>query len=129
MRSAVAIAILSAALAGCGKAKANEPDSLNPAHCIAALSFEANELDRLGNRAEQVKQLVVRVSFEAEKAKAKGKARDEVKAEMRDFSWANHFEPTVMHRLAAQCRTHQDADPAFAEFRSKFLAFMNGKLS
>jgi hypothetical protein len=129
MRCAVLIAVLSAALAGCGKASATEPDSLNPAHCLMALGLEANELSDLGNRADEVKQLLVRVTFETRKAKAAGKTHDETKAEMRDFGWANHFDPAIMHRLASECRTHEDADPAFAEFKRKYLDFMNGKLS
>lgn len=129
MCRAVMIAVLLAGLVGCGNATATEPDSLNPAHCLTALSYEANELSDLGNHADQVKQLIPRVAFELHKAKAAGKTHDETEAEMRKFGWANHYDPKLMHQLSSECRTHQDADPAFATFQRSFLDVLNGKLS
>jgi hypothetical protein len=123
------ITILSTALASCGSAKAEGPNINNPVHCIAALGSVAIELDRERNHPQQVKEIFARMAFESKHARDAGMTRDEVKAAMLEFNKANHFEPALMHRVAAQCGARQDADPSFAEHQRAFLAAMDGRLS
>jgi hypothetical protein len=113
-------------LAGCGRTDATQPDSTNPVHCIAALTYEMILWDKVGNHPEQFKEGLFRMMVEENKSKAQGHSHEEIKAAVLAFAKANAKEPAVMHRLAADCLAQENADPSFQREKQKIAAFMSG---
>jgi hypothetical protein len=126
MRRALAIIAASAMLASCGRASASEPDSHNPVHCIAAITYQMVLWDKVGGHPEQMKEGAARAMAEDRRAKATGLSSEDVKAEMSAFTKANRKKPGVMRKLAADCLVTEDADPVFQRQKRKNLAFLNG---
>ena len=125
MRSVLGVVVLAVALTGCGEARAAEPDSNNPAHCIAAFTYQSVLWKKVGNHPEQVQEGLARSLFESRKWTNSGRSQSERRAVMMAMLKAYGNNPEAMNALAARCLAAEDTDPCFREMRPDILAFMN----
>lgn len=112
VRTAVA-ALITVALPACGSARAEKPDSQNPAHCFAA--FQYGRAIMLGHEKPEVYGAIVstaRAMYEMRQIKGSeaqrlGKSTGE--ALLSDYA----DQPDTLEQLLRDCYKKQDADPAF----------------
>jgi hypothetical protein len=101
-------------LTGCGSAAASEPDSRNPAHCIAALNMAAawNENDKSSPHPEWTEQYRAAMVYEMEKLKKSGRSVEDAKAEGVAFTKA-YWKDSRMPSFVLECVRAQARDPNF----------------
>jgi hypothetical protein len=127
MRAFPIFVVAATALAGCAKASAAEPDSRNPAHCIAAMNFSAFWLGKNNKYPEKVTEVRARALFEAQKIKASGGSMEAAKAESDALTRAFGNDLEKMNALSLACGVAQDRDPRFkAEIPALIATVRNG---
>jgi hypothetical protein len=102
------------ALASCNRAGAVQPDSSNPAHCIAAFHYGAYWF-KVGNRPDKVTDMVARGMFEMQKIKSSGGSASAALAEGKALTRLYAADSKKMDALFTACGLAQDADPRFRE--------------
>ena len=96
-------------LTGCGSAAASEPDSRNPAHCIAP----GDEIARLERpHPEWTEQYRAAMVYEMEKLKKSGRSVEDAKAEGVAFTKA-YWKDSRMPSFVLECVRAQARDPNF----------------
>ena len=121
MKRAVIVASTVIALVACGRARAETPDSKNPAHCIAALNYGAYWFN-VGKRPDKVTAMVARGIFEMNKIKASGGSVADAKAEGMALTKAYADNEKEMDALLVACGSAQDADTQFKAQQPTLLA-------
>lgn len=122
MRAVIVVIAAGTALAGCSKAFAAQPDSRNPAHCIAAMNFSAYWLGRGNKYPDQVAEVRARWLFEGQKIKASGRSVDAAKAESAALTRAYGNNLEKMNALGAACAKAEDQDPRFQAEKATLIA-------
>jgi hypothetical protein len=113
MRTILATSLICVSVAGCGSAAAVQPDSSNPAHCIAAMNFSAYWLGKGNKFPAKVVNVRARGLFEAQKIKASGGSLDDAKGEAVALTKAYGKDLDKMDDLFLACAQAEDRDPAF----------------
>ena len=118
-----AILGLPLALVACGRAEALQPDSHNPAHCIAAFNYGAYWF-KVGNRPDKATAMLVRGAYEMNKVKVAGRAPGEALAEAKALTQAYVRDEKAMDTLFQACEAAQNSDPRFRAEYPGLLARM-----
>jgi hypothetical protein len=113
MRSMFAIMAAALALVACAKASAAEPDSNNPAHCIAAMNFSSYWLAKGNKYPDKVVEVRARSLFEVQKIKSAGRSLATAHAESAALTKAYGNNLEAMNALFLDCGLAQDRDPRF----------------
>jgi hypothetical protein len=124
MRSVLGLLVFVAVLSGCNRAKVDEPDNHNPAHCIAAATYQVVLWEKAGKDPEQVRDWISRAIFEGHKWTKSGRSSSERKTVLLGMLKAYGNKPKVMNALSAACLAAENADPDFSAQRPGILAFM-----
>ncbi|GAA3901918.1 hypothetical protein GCM10022276_20820 [Sphingomonas limnosediminicola] len=120
MRNPIVIAVLVTA-AGCNNARAASPDSSNPAHCIAAMNFEAYWLSKNPKHADSLAEVRARSLFEAQKIKASGASLKAAAAEGAALTKAYANDADKMNALALACLRAEDSDARFQQEKQTLI--------
>ena len=125
MRTLVLV-IASTLLTACGSAHGSQPDSSNPAHCIAALNYGNYWLAKGGKR-EMVTRGNARILFELEKLKRSGRSFEDAKVESARVTKSYANDPDRMDALLRNCLAGEIADAEFYKEWPGHLAAAQGR--
>ena len=123
MRSVLAIIPVSIVLASCGSARAAEPDSGNPAHCVAALNMAAawNENSKSSKHPEWTSQYRAGALYLIAKINKSGGSLEESKAQAA-ASTKTYWKDSRMPSFILECVKSLAKDPEFRAQEEHFAA-------
>jgi len=128
MHFKVTLTLAALSLTGCSPASASEPDSHNPAHCIAAFNY-ANHWLQMGHKTDLVRQGMARSLFEAQKLRSSGRSLAAAHAESAAVTKAYGNDSEKMFALAQGCIDAESADKQFNAEYQHLLALVDANPS